>query len=95
MRAHRRNWRRLWRYCWCGFRWACPDAVPVVPMPFDPDPGARPRTLNQSPAWHGPAGSDRRNQRPSWPGPTGYGHRVGRVGRLTPAQRSRTSDRPN
>ncbi|MEO3816090.1 hypothetical protein [Plantactinospora sp. B24E8] len=38
LRRHRRYWRRLWLYCWCGFRWKCPDAVPTVPMPFDPDP---------------------------------------------------------
>ncbi|MBE1488768.1 hypothetical protein [Plantactinospora soyae] len=33
---HRRDWRRFWRYCRCGFRWACPDSVGRVPMPYEP-----------------------------------------------------------
>jgi hypothetical protein len=35
---HRRNWRRLWRYCRCGYRWRCPDSVELVPMPYQPPP---------------------------------------------------------
>ncbi|MEQ4299930.1 hypothetical protein ABNF97_00835 [Plantactinospora sp. B6F1] len=35
---HRRDWRRLWRYCRCGFRWRCPDSVDLVPMPYQPSP---------------------------------------------------------
>ncbi|MFY1670212.1 hypothetical protein ACN27G_09660 [Plantactinospora sp. WMMB334] len=35
---HRRDWRRLWRYCRCGFRWRCPDSVDLVPMPYQPAP---------------------------------------------------------
>ncbi|MFC6019047.1 hypothetical protein ACFP2T_22905 [Plantactinospora solaniradicis] len=35
---HRRDWRRLWRYCRCGFRWRCPDSVELVPMPYLPPP---------------------------------------------------------
>lgn len=33
---HRRDWRRLWRYCRCGFRWRCPDSIELVPMPYAP-----------------------------------------------------------
>ncbi|MGI5151064.1 hypothetical protein ACQEVC_32670 [Plantactinospora sp. CA-294935] len=33
---HRRDWRRLWRYCRCGYRWRCPDSVDLVPMPYAP-----------------------------------------------------------
>ncbi|MDG4789473.1 hypothetical protein O7626_26715 [Micromonospora sp. WMMD1102] len=33
---HRRDWRRLWRYCRCGFRWRCPDSIELVPMPYLP-----------------------------------------------------------
>ncbi|GAB3986915.1 hypothetical protein GCM10027615_80280 [Plantactinospora veratri] len=33
---HRRDWRRLWRYCRCGFRWRCPDSVEPIPMPYAP-----------------------------------------------------------
>ncbi|MFC6023077.1 hypothetical protein ACFP2T_43865 [Plantactinospora solaniradicis] len=33
---HRRDWRRLWRYCRCGYRWRCPDSVELVPMPYLP-----------------------------------------------------------
>ncbi|MBE1488798.1 hypothetical protein [Plantactinospora soyae] len=25
---HRRDWRRLWRYCRCGYRWRCLDGQP-------------------------------------------------------------------
>ncbi|GAA3751032.1 hypothetical protein GCM10022225_39260 [Plantactinospora mayteni] len=35
---HRRDWRRLWRYCRCGWRWRCPDAVELVPTPYQPPP---------------------------------------------------------
>jgi hypothetical protein len=34
---HRRDWRRLWRYCRCGFRWRCPDSIELVPMPYAPE----------------------------------------------------------
>ncbi|MEO3819491.1 hypothetical protein [Plantactinospora sp. B24E8] len=90
MRRHHRHWRRLWLYCWCGFRWTCPDAAPVVPMPFNPDP-TPPRPRNQRALWHVSVGRPWRNQRPSWDGPTGFGHRVGRAGRLTPAQQARAT----
>ncbi|MFY1692036.1 hypothetical protein [Plantactinospora sp. WMMB782] len=33
---HRRDWRRLWRYCRCGYRWRCPDSPELVPMPYAP-----------------------------------------------------------
>ncbi|MFD0974523.1 hypothetical protein [Plantactinospora endophytica] len=33
---HRRDWRRLWRYCRCGYRWRCPDSVELVPRPYEP-----------------------------------------------------------
>ncbi|MFY1669906.1 hypothetical protein ACN27G_08080 [Plantactinospora sp. WMMB334] len=33
---HRRAWWRLWRYCRCGHRWVCPDAIERVPMPCRP-----------------------------------------------------------
>ncbi|MEO3747177.1 hypothetical protein [Plantactinospora sp. B5E13] len=94
MRPHRRDWRRLWRYCWCGLRWTCPDVAPVVPMPFNPDPGGarNQRTVHDRPAANGPAGSRGWNQRSAWNGPTWFGHRVGRAGALTPAQHSRTGD---
>ncbi|MEO3925527.1 hypothetical protein ABGB07_16900 [Micromonosporaceae bacterium B7E4] len=35
---HRRDWRRLWRYCRCGWRWRCPDSVELVPTPCQPPP---------------------------------------------------------
>ncbi|GIG92222.1 hypothetical protein Pen02_71580 [Plantactinospora endophytica] len=35
---HRRDWRRFWRYCRCGYRWRCPDSVELVPMPYQPPP---------------------------------------------------------
>ncbi|MGI5215684.1 hypothetical protein [Plantactinospora sp. CA-290183] len=32
---HRRDWRRLWRYCRCGHRWRCPDSrVPPTSPPY-------------------------------------------------------------
>ncbi|MEQ4305162.1 hypothetical protein ABNF97_27910 [Plantactinospora sp. B6F1] len=37
---HRRDWRRLWRYCRCGWRWRCPDSVELVPMPYPPPQGS-------------------------------------------------------
>jgi hypothetical protein len=33
---HRRDWRRLWRYCRCGYRWRCPDSTKLVPLPYGP-----------------------------------------------------------
>ncbi|MGX7672760.1 hypothetical protein [Plantactinospora sp. DSM 117369] len=33
---HRRDWRQLWRYCRCGYRWRCPDSVDLVPVPYAP-----------------------------------------------------------
>ncbi|MEO3741975.1 hypothetical protein ABGB05_00640 [Plantactinospora sp. B5E13] len=39
--------------------------------------------------WNVPTVISGRNQRPAWDGPTGFGHRVGRAGRLTPAQQAR------
>lgn len=33
---HRRDWRRLWLRCRCGFRWRCPDSIELVPMPYQP-----------------------------------------------------------
>ncbi|MFY1692073.1 hypothetical protein [Plantactinospora sp. WMMB782] len=35
---HRRDWRRLWRYCRCGWRWRCPESVQLVPTPHQPPP---------------------------------------------------------
>ncbi|WP_422774012.1 hypothetical protein ACN28C_14670 [Plantactinospora sp. WMMC1484] len=35
---HRRDWRRLWRYCRCGWRWRCPDSLDLVPVPYQPPP---------------------------------------------------------
>ncbi|MDG4791663.1 hypothetical protein O7626_38210 [Micromonospora sp. WMMD1102] len=29
---HRRDWRRLWRYCRCGLRWRCPDRLVSTPL---------------------------------------------------------------
>ncbi|MBF9128096.1 hypothetical protein I0C86_03680 [Plantactinospora sp. S1510] len=50
---HRRDWRRLWRYCRCGYRWRCPDSVELVPMPYLPTvPPPRTRTTNQRTAGH-------------------------------------------
>lgn len=56
---HRRDWRRLWRYCRCGLRWPCPDrfasdlasaylppapaAVPAGPRPSPPAGETMPR----------------------------------------------------
>lgn len=33
---HRRDWRRLWLRCRCGYRWRCPDSVELVPRPYEP-----------------------------------------------------------
>ncbi|MBF9133061.1 hypothetical protein I0C86_29475 [Plantactinospora sp. S1510] len=38
---HRRNWRQLWRYCRCGWRWRCPDSIELVPAPYRPPPPPR------------------------------------------------------
>jgi hypothetical protein len=55
---HRRDWRRLWRYCRCGWRWRCPDSVELVPMPYPPPPPpARDRMRNRRPLWETRAGS--------------------------------------
>ncbi|MFY1672281.1 hypothetical protein ACN27G_20330 [Plantactinospora sp. WMMB334] len=35
---HRRDWRRLWRYCRCGWRWRCPGSVDLVPVPYQSPP---------------------------------------------------------
>ncbi|MFY1669069.1 hypothetical protein ACN27G_03790 [Plantactinospora sp. WMMB334] len=35
-KRHRRDWRRLWRYCRCGHRWRCPDSATLVPTPYQP-----------------------------------------------------------
>ncbi|WP_159079215.1 hypothetical protein [Plantactinospora sp. BC1] len=35
---HRRDWRRLWRYCRCGWRWRCPDSIEVILAPYQPPP---------------------------------------------------------
>jgi hypothetical protein len=29
--SHRRDWRRLWRYCRCGLRWPCLDRNSPAP----------------------------------------------------------------
>jgi hypothetical protein len=65
--THRRDWRRLWRYCHCGLRWRCPDSVPRVPRRFTP---ARSRNQRRG-RW--PARPDNRGpgyahqpQRPLW-----------------------------
>ncbi|MEQ4300212.1 hypothetical protein ABNF97_02260 [Plantactinospora sp. B6F1] len=54
---HRRDWRRLWRYCRCGWRWRCPDSIELVPTPYQPPPSvelteaerAEIRTLSATP----------------------------------------------
>ena len=59
--THRRDWRRLWRYCRCGYRWRCPDSLSLVPVPWPPPhlrqpkvtpdqlPEARQRPMNRGP----------------------------------------------
>ncbi|MEE6309662.1 hypothetical protein V1634_22780 [Plantactinospora veratri] len=50
-RIHRRDWRRLWRYCRCGHPWGClgtlpptvPEAEPPMPVPPSPRPSVRRR----------------------------------------------------
>ncbi|MEQ4300957.1 hypothetical protein ABNF97_06120 [Plantactinospora sp. B6F1] len=76
-KRHRRDWRRLWRYCRCGLRWRCPDrlaAAPPTPVP-PPPPAARPaRATNQRRGWDSATGN--RVVRASRP----VGARVGRTG---------------
>ena len=89
-KRHRRDWRRLWRYCRCGFRWRCPDDVDLIPMPYpppDPLPG-QVREVTPDPAPPPPRARPM-NRGTGWNAPTGS-HLTSRAGRLTPAQAARS-----
>ncbi|MBF9132407.1 hypothetical protein I0C86_26160 [Plantactinospora sp. S1510] len=97
---HRRNWRRLWRYCRCGFRWRCPDSIELVPMPYAPKvPPLTPATYRaavRTPAPMAekadgppPARVRARNVRsPLWNSASGR-HQTGRAGALAAGQAAR------
>lgn len=67
--VHRRDWRRLWRYCRCGYRWRCPDSYWLVPAPWPPPhlrtsevtpdepPPPRSRPLNRGPQYRPASGA--------------------------------------
>ncbi|MEQ4301200.1 hypothetical protein ABNF97_07390 [Plantactinospora sp. B6F1] len=96
---HRRDWRRLWRYCRCGWRWRCPDSVELVPMPYQPPPPpplsrAEYRAAVRAKAFVSPivdapppARDRMRNRRPAWDTRVGTHPRLlnGRAGSLTRA----------
>ncbi|MBF9132338.1 hypothetical protein I0C86_25815 [Plantactinospora sp. S1510] len=95
---HRRNWRRLWRYCRCGYRWRCPDSVELVPMPYPPPPPlsrtdhrAAVRVATSAPARADvpapPARTGTTNRRQSWDAPTPARPTNGRTGGGTPTPR--------
>ncbi|MEN3609603.1 hypothetical protein AAH979_08650 [Plantactinospora sp. ZYX-F-223] len=98
---HRRDWRRLWRYCRCGWRWRCPDSLELVPTPYQPPPPvelteverAEIRTLSATPPPvtpdPPPARARASNRRPQWDAPTWSYLANGRPGGLTPAQEYR------
>ncbi|GAA3771717.1 hypothetical protein GCM10022225_68730 [Plantactinospora mayteni] len=96
---HRRDWRRLWRYCRCGFRWRCPDSVELVPMPYQPPPTpplsradyrAAVRATASVPAPPTTPRTRATNRRHGWDGPTHSHLANGRAGGLTPAQQHRS-----
>ncbi|MDG4784828.1 hypothetical protein O7626_02580 [Micromonospora sp. WMMD1102] len=102
---HRRDWRRLWRYCRCGFRWRCPDSVDPVPMPYAPTvpplTGTAYRTARrgaatptaQPDAPPSPARFRAVNRGPGLDAPTRSFQANGRPGALTPAQTARSRQR--
>ena len=47
--THRRDWRRLWRYCRCGYRWRCPGSLTLVPLPWQPPHPRRPEVTPDPP----------------------------------------------
>ncbi|MDG4827698.1 hypothetical protein O7627_00065 [Solwaraspora sp. WMMD1047] len=73
---HRRDWRRLWRYCRCGYRWRCPQRHLVsrpapVPGPT-PAPGLVPVPVavvepTPEPAYSSPARVRPVNRGPLYP----------------------------
>ncbi|GIG86049.1 hypothetical protein Pen02_09850 [Plantactinospora endophytica] len=77
---HRRNWRRLWRYCRCGLRWRCPDSVDLVPMPYAPVVPPAPGRLRAY------------NRRSGWDASTRPYLENSRVGALRPARAARIRD---
>ncbi|MDG4786860.1 hypothetical protein O7626_13125 [Micromonospora sp. WMMD1102] len=100
---HRRDWRRFWRYCRCGWRWRCPESRELVPTPYQPPPPVELteverteiRTLSAVPAPDTPdaspppAGDRMRNRRPWWDAPTRSHLANGRTGGLMPGQEYR------
>jgi len=96
---HRRDWRRLWRYCRCGWPWRCPDSAEMIPAPYRPLPPLPPVELTESeraeirsltPDTPPPSARSRAdNRRPAWNAPTQAHLTNGRPGSLTPAQQHR------
>ncbi|GIG91245.1 hypothetical protein [Plantactinospora endophytica] len=66
---HRRDWRRFWRYCRCGWHWRCPDSVELVPMPYQSPPPIGARMPNRPPRWDEPARPHLGNGRSGGPTP--------------------------
>jgi hypothetical protein len=97
---HRRNWRRLWRYCRCGYRWRCPDSVELVPMPYQPPPPpplsrteyrAAVRAATSMPArTDTPSRTRATNRRHAWDGPAHARSANGRAGGVTPTRQDRS-----
>ncbi|GAB3982891.1 hypothetical protein GCM10027615_66660 [Plantactinospora veratri] len=100
---HRRDWRRLWLYCRCGHRWACPDSLKRIPLPFGPPlrpmteaeyragmKAFSPKVTRSEPIGPPPPGSRwaRHGRDPLWNSPAGP-HRIGRTGAPTPARTNR------
>ncbi|MEO3928070.1 hypothetical protein ABGB07_30015 [Micromonosporaceae bacterium B7E4] len=98
---HRRDWRRLWRYCRCGWRWRCPDSLDLVPMPYAPTVPPLDRASYRVAVTRGapepgtpgapppPVRRRARNERHAlWNSPAGR-HEIERAGALTPTRRHR------
>ncbi|MBE1486815.1 hypothetical protein H4W31_002453 [Plantactinospora soyae] len=68
---HRRDWRRLWRYCRCGLRWGCPDWEAVAALAPIPPPSPQARPADPQVAPDRPTRLRSRNQRYAWDDSTG------------------------
>ncbi|MBE1491323.1 hypothetical protein H4W31_006961 [Plantactinospora soyae] len=97
---HRRYWRRLWRYCRCGYRWRCPDSVELPQMPYQPPPPPPLSRAEYRAAVHAATSAPGRTDKPAHPKPTNRRHgwdgpahartANGRARGATPAQQHRS-----